>query len=239
MTNYKKLRVNIRLSALSGLANRIVEYYRTKDLSVYPDYEQIVNILKELARQFSAALNQEKSLSELTELDSVRDEKYRALFQMLQGYTNAPAAAISAPASKVFGILQRYGLSVVSLAYDEESGMIDSLLGDLAAEDVAAEISKLTFIPEMVEALRQSESDFKQASNLYEQSKTLEKEKSPSASKLKAPLLKVINEHIVSYHVALATFKDEAFRGIANTINGMIETENALTRSRADKKESE
>ncbi len=239
MTNYKKLRVNIRVSALSGLANRIVEYYDTKDLTVYPDYEQIVNMLKELAGQFSTALNQEKSLSELAELDSIRDEKYRALYEMLRGYTNAPSATMSASARKVFGVLQRYGLSVVSLAYDEETGMIDSLLGDLAAEDIAAEIDKLTFAPEMVEALRQSEADFKQTSNLYEQSKTSEKENSPSASKLKAPLLKVINENIVSYHTALAAFKDETFRGIANTINGMIETENALTRSRADKKESE
>lgn len=239
MTNYSKLRTSIRVAALSGLANRMVDFYEKKDLTAYSDYAQFVAKLKELALQFNTALNQEKALSELADLDVVRDNSYRALYQMVQAYTYVPSAAVTQAANKVFDVFDRYGLSIVSLAYDEETGMLDSLLNELASEELTSEIEKLTFVPDMLRELKTAESNFKQASNRYEQNKASQKAESPSASKLKSPLLKVINDHIVSYHTALAEFKDAEFQSMANTLNGMIENENSLTRSRVGKKEEE
>ncbi len=239
MNHYIRLRTGIRIPALSGLTNRMVEFLDSQDLSAYPDYVQIVTKLKEEAKAFNAALNQEKAQSKLADKDNNRDNAYRSLYQMLHAYTKVPATTTSEPASKVFSIFERYGLSVVSMAYDEESGMIDSLLKDLSAADIQAAIEKLAHIATMVENLQAAEAQFKEASNRYDQNRANEKTSSPSATKLKIPLLKLINDHMVSYHTAMADFKDDAFRHIADTINGMILSENKLTRSRAGKSEEE
>ncbi len=237
MTIYSTLLTNIRVSALSGLANRMVAFYETKDLTAYPDYAHFTTSLKELSVQFNTALNQEKALSELADLDAIRDNSYRSLYQMVQAYSNAPSAEIVEAADRVFAIFSRYGLSIMSMAYDDETGMLDSLLTDLSSEDLASDIVKLPFVTSLIEELQAAESNFKGVSNLYEQSKASQKEGSPAASKLKAPLLIVINKHIVNYHTALAAFKGEVFGNIANTLEGMIESENIVTRSRLVSKE--
>lgn len=138
-------------------------------------------------------------------------------------------------ANKVMSVLNRYGLKVTNMAYDDETGMIDSLLAELNSEELESSMAALSNVRTICYELEVVEQRFKEKGNEQDQFVVTQNENILSATKLKTPLLAVINDNIVSYHIAMVGFKDEAFRIIADTINTMIESENVLTRSRTSK----
>ncbi|MFV0555373.1 MAG: DUF6261 family protein [Mangrovibacterium sp.] len=222
---YSNLVGALRTTALGGVSNRMKTRLEAEDLSTFPGYEPIISSFFTLVVQYNEALGREQTLSELEEADDIRDEAFRNLHSLIKGYLAVPSLApVAQPA---FAILNKRGLSVTSLAYDDETGAIDSIIEELDKLALPA----LMYAETMLEALRTAENNFKTKANAYDDSKN----KKPSASALKKELVNYINNRIVSYHNALAETNGEAFKKMADAIDKMIVDENTLTRSRQNR----
>ncbi|MFV0290407.1 MAG: tetratricopeptide repeat protein, partial [Mangrovibacterium sp.] len=99
---------------------------------------------------------------------------------------------------------------------------------DLAAalyEELRAhqgEMSSISNINVMVAQLEAAQKDFEDTKRKYDQAKELRKDTNRSATQIKPDLLNVINNQLVPYYSGMVQFRDEAFKNIADSINGWI-----------------
>ena len=191
--------------------------------------------LADLSARNTTAIKQDAVVSTLDEADGRRDAATRDLFTLAGGYTASPFAEVKAAAQDVCAVLEKYGRGMTAKNYADQTALTESLLEDLGAEKVTAQIKVLSGAAELVAQLREAQDGFAKAHDGYIRAKA---GKGESASSLKKPLVSLINDGIVPYLNIVSAMNGYA-DFVAAVAGNIKKTNDTVTRrTAAGKKES-
>ena len=190
--------------------------------------------LADLSARNTTAIRQDAVVSTLDEADSARDSATRDLFTLAGGYTASPFAEVRAAATDVCAVLEKYGRGMTSKNYADQTALTESLLEDMGAEKVAAQVKSLSGVAELVAQLRGAQDAFASAHDGYVRAKA---GKGESASSLKKPIVALINDNIVPY-LNIVAVMDGYAEFVAAVAGNIKSTNDTVARRTAAKKES-
>lgn len=193
-----KLNAKARITEVDGLSDSIIRIFGADEKAQGDDFlkSQIAE-LTTLSDAITAAILQDKAVSNLDEADSKRDEAIKNLGALLSGYAVFPLEEKKAAALSLKAVYEKYAKSgILSASYISESSMIESLLKDLAAAEAVSSIEKLDGVAQMVVAIRAAQDNFTAANDAFVKAQG---SKGASASSYKKPILAVINDRLVPY----------------------------------------
>lgn len=216
-----KVKSTIRITEVDGLSDSIIRIFGADSKAQGDAFlkSQIAQ-LTTLSDAITAAILQDKAVSNLDEADSKRDEAVRNLGALLSGYAVFPLEEKKAAALSLKAVYDKYAKSgILSASYVSESSMIESLLGDFSSAEAKASIEKLDGIGEMVAAIRAAQDDFTAANDAFVKA---EGSKGASASSYKKPILEVINDKILPYLNTMAIVGNTAVTDFAKSVETEI-----------------
>lgn len=190
--------------------------------------------LTDLSARNTTAIKQDAVVSTLDEADSARDSVTRDLFTLSTGYTASPFSEVKSAAQDVCAVLEKYGRGITNKGYAEQTALTESLLEDLGAEKVAAQVKSLSGVAELVAQLREAQDGFAAAHDGYIKAKA---GKGESASSLKKPLVSLINDNIVPYLNIVAAM--DGYADFVAAVAGNIKKTNDTVARRAAGKKAE
>ena len=225
----KKLRKDIRVTQASTVSDMLVTLYKeavaqdpegilAKDLNLAAMMEK----LKALSAEITTAIRRDKVSRSLEEADAARDKLLSRIFTVLAGYAAMPFEEKQAAAERLLAVTSKYK-GIAGENYGNESALIESMLEDLGAEALAADIAALDGVGQLIAELRKAQDHFKKESV---NANLLTTNKADSAFKIKKPLLAAVNEEIVPYLTGLA--KTEAYKAFAAQCEIEINKANAI-----------
>ena len=230
----EKLIPQSRNAEVSNVTNLTIEAYTQSGLSSDAHLSKIFTELTPLFGQLSLAINRMKAESELEEKDELRDNAVRGVFFTVQAASYQPDAAIQSASQSLNKVLEKYGLSMITESYAVESGLVDSLLNELAKPTMQAAVAAIPGCADLVAQLQAAQTDFETTSLAYEQDKG-EEGQMTTASMLKNAVVKLINHQLVVYLSAMQTVDVETYGNLANTIDQIISDNNITVRKRRKK----
>ena len=132
-------------------------------------------------------------------------------------------------------MLDKYGRGMTSKNYADQTALTESLLEDLGAEKIAAQVKALSGVAELVAALREAQDRFAAAHDGYIKAKA---GKGESASSLKKPIVALINDNIVPYLNIVSAM--DGYAAFVAAVAGNIKSTNdtVARRTAAGKKEA-
>ncbi len=240
MVTVAKVNGKVRTTELDALSDAMEREYRLacgdgatavgKDAVLKAQFGQ----LADLSARNTTAIRQDAVVSTLDEADSARDSATRDLFTLAGGYTASPFAEVKAAAQDVCAVLEKYGRGMTSRNYADQTALSESLLEDLGAEKVTAQIKSLSGVAELVTQLREAQDGFASAHDGYIKAKA---GKGESASSLKKPIVSLINDNIVPYLNIVAAM--DGYADFVAAVAGNIKSTNdTVARRVAAKKEA-
>ncbi|MDE6737240.1 MAG: hypothetical protein K2J50_07070 [Treponemataceae bacterium] len=202
MATVAKVNGKVRTTELDALSDAMEREYKLacgdgqtavgRDAVLQAQFTQ----LADLSARNTTAIRQDAVVSTLDEADSARDVATRDLFTLAGGYTASPFAEVKSAAVVVCAVLDKYGRGMTGKNYADQTALTESLLEDLGAEKVAAQVKVLSGVAELVAQLREAQDGFASAHDGYIKAKA---GKGESASSLKKPIVALINDNIVPY----------------------------------------
>ncbi|MBD5447140.1 MAG: hypothetical protein HDR32_05230 [Treponema sp.] len=240
MATVAKVNGKVRTTELDALSDAMEREYRLacadgatavgKDAVLKTQFAQ----LADLSARNTTAIKQDAVVSTLDEADSARDAATRDLFTLAGGYTASPFAEVRAAATDVCAVLDKYGRGMTGKNYADQTALTESLLEDLGAEKIAAQVKALSGVAELVASLREAQDGFAAAHDGYVRAKA---GKGESASSLKKPIVALINDNIVSYLNIVAAM-DGYVEFVAAVAGNIKSTNDTVARRTAAKKEA-
>ncbi|MFK8269150.1 DUF6261 family protein [Capnocytophaga cynodegmi] len=232
----KNLNFNVRITEAGDVAHRLVVLY--KEATDLQNDEFLKTTFTELENQADAiteAVKRDKAVSKLKEADNKRDEAIRILDKLLKAYEVFPIENIKVHGVKVFSVFKKYGVKMIEENYSSKSNLTNSLLKDLSATEFQASISELLGVSEAIEEIRTTQEKFAKVRSQYEK-EFAENLTKTAASKLRKPLLGVINKNLIPYLVAMTLANGEKYTTFTNKFSKIINDMNEVVKSRAKKK---
>ncbi len=227
MVKVAKLINSVRTTELDALSDAMEREYKlacgdgstavAKDAVLKSQFAQ----LSDLSARNTTAIKQDAVVSTLDEADGRRDAVTRDLFTLAGGYTASPFAEVKSAAGDVCAVLEKYGRGMTSKNYADQTALTESLLEDLGAEKVAAQIKSLSGVAELVASLREAQDAFAAAHDGYIKAKA---GKGESASSLKKPIVSLVNDDIVPYLNIVAAM--EGYADFVAVIAGNVKKTN-------------
>jgi hypothetical protein len=217
-------------STIVAIINALIESGITTDSYL----NSVTKEITEDTEQFSEAINRDKSYAVLNPIDEKRDNLLRILFMDTETKTLYPDKEISESALIVKGVIDRYGLKIISKPYNEETADIDSLINDLENPEIKAAISKLGTLADIIDQIKIVANEWKAA--VYKQADNKEELLSkPSATKLKNSIVDTINNDLLIYIAGMAKCKPEEYGELNKRIRVIIEEHNSEYRANLKK----
>ena len=165
----------------------------------------IMGDVERLSADITTAIKADKVSTSLEDADSKRDGIISSLFTLLAGYGAIPIAEKKAAAEKLLAVTGKYK-GIANEAYARESSLIESMLGDLAAEGLADAIALLEGVGDLIASLRAAQDDFNAANDAA--TAAIAKKGEPAYA-IKKPLLAAINDKLVPYITAMGAVSAE------------------------------
>lgn len=226
-----KLNAKARVSEVDGFSDTLVRLYKA-DSSAQTDafLKSEMASLESLSDKITAAILQDKAVSNLDDADSARDEAIRNFGALISGYSVFPLEEKKSAALFLKSIYDKYQKSgILGATYTAESSMIESMLGDLGTAESLAAIEKLDGVSNLVSKVRTAQDAFTAASDAFTKSKSA---KGESASSLKKPLLSSINDKIIPYLNTMAMVGNAALSGFSKNVEAEVNRLNSTVGAR-------
>ncbi len=196
----KKIRTIARVTELDTLSDALVRLYKADGGIAGDEYLQgVMAEIESLSAKLTTAIMSDKIVSTLTEADKKRDEVIRSFRTLLNGYAVIPFAEKKAAAEKLLAVFSKYK-EITGENFLSESSLVESLIQDLGAADLAASIAMLEGVAEYLADLRTAQDEFNKASD---ELTAAQLKKGESATSLKKPLFDAINNKLVPYLTAM------------------------------------
>ena len=241
MVTVAKVNGKSRVTELDALSDAMEREYKlacgdgstavAKDAVLKTQFAQ----LADLSARNTTAIKQDAVVSTLDEADGRRDAVTRDLFTLAGGYTASPFAEVRAAAVGVCAVLDKYGRGMTGKNYADQTALTESLLEDLGAEKIAAQIKSLSGVAELVASLREAQDGFAAAHDGYIKAKA---GKGESASSLKKPIVSLINDGIVPY-LNIVAVMDGYAEFVAAVAGNIKKTTDTVSRCTAAGKKTE
>ena len=241
MVTVAKVNGKSRVTELDALSDAMEREYKlacgdgstavAKDAVLKTQFAQ----LADLSARNTTAIKQDAVVSTVDEADGRRDAVTRDLFTLAGGYTASPFAEVRAAAVGVCAVLDKYGRGMTGKNYADQTALTESLLEDLGAEKIAAQIKSLSGVAELVASLREAQDGFAAAHDGYIKAKA---GKGESASSLKKPIVSLINDGIVPY-LNIVAVMDGYAEFVAAVAGNIKKTNDTVSRCTAAGKKTE
>lgn len=225
-----------RASEVNTVGSKIIFEYEKNDWSSDAHLTSIFDLLKAKNDVLTSSINRIKAESDLEAKDEVRDEKVRAIYYLILGYTHYPDLTIKTAAAKIEAIFGHYGLELISKSYSVESSLIESLLLEFTNPDLQSSIAALPGLSPLITELSDAELAFKTASVAFDAERGKEGTKE-SATEVKLEVANVINEKIVVYLRAMIQVNEPTYGDLTRTIAQTIDDNNIAVKKRKQKPE--
>lgn len=208
--NMKKVRNDVRITVADTVSDVLVRLY--KDAAAKSDAigkdAALVTIMSEVERlsaDITTAIKRDKVSTSLEDADSKRDGIISSLFTLLAGYGAIPIAEKKAAADKLLAVTSKYK-GIANEAYARESSLIESMLEDLSADDIADSIKTLDGVRELIASLRAAQDEFNTANDSATSALA---SKGESATAVKKTLVSAINEKLSPYITAMGAVNSD------------------------------
>lgn len=219
-----KLNAKARVSEVDGFSDTLVRLYKA-DSSAQTDafLKSEMASLESLSDKITAAILQDKAVSNIDEADGARDEAIRNLGALISGYAVFPLEEKKSAALFLKSIYDKYQKSgILGATYTAESSMIESMLGDLGTAESLAAIEKLDGVLDLVAKVRSAQDAFTKSKSA----------KGESASSLKKPLLSSINDKIIPYLNTMAMVGNAALAEFTKNVEAEVNRLNSTVSAR-------
>ena len=227
-----RIRITARITEVDDASDQLITLYE-QSAAVKGDglLKTIFAEMKSLSDRITEAICRDKAESELESADALRDDEVRRLSSVINGYASMHVEALAKNGATLKRVFDKYGVKIVNESYASESSLIESLLGDLADEEVGGCVAALQGVPEAVAALRAAQDAFNNARLAYDSAKAQDRS-TASATEIKRLLLACINQKLVAY-LNVVRMSDAATYGeFAGLVEEEIERVNAAVASR-------
>lgn len=227
-----KLNAKARVSEVDGFSDTLVRLYKADSAAQTDAFLKTeMAELESLSDKITAAILQDKAVSNLDEADSARDEAIRNLGALISGYAVFPLEEKKNAALSLKSIYDKYQKSgILGATYTAESSMIESMLGDFGTAEAVANIEKLDGVSDLVSKVRSAQDAFTAANDAFTKSKSA---KGESASSLKKPLLSSINDKIIPYLNTMAMVGNAALSGFSKNVEAEVNRLNSTVGARS------
>lgn len=233
-----KLKTAIRVTELDGLSDTFVRNFKADEKAQTDAFiKTTMSELEKQSAQITAAILQDKTLSTLDTADASRDEAIKTLGTVISAYAVFPIASkkeLSVPLKTIFDKYAKSGITGAN--YTSESSMIESMLGDFAADSLSENIKGLEGVSEAIAAVRSAQDEFTKANDEYVKASA---NKSASASSYKKPIIALINDKLVPYLDAMLIAENENCTAFAKSVETEINRVNDMIAKRGSKKNAE
>lgn len=214
---------------------------KTSDKNDWSSDNYLSGVLQRLITEqnkLSFAIKQDKATSALEYADENRDKPVSGLYNLVMGYRYHPDESISTAANTIHLVIDKYGLSNITEAnYAQESALIESLLKDFEADNAKTAIALLPGVAELIATIRTAQDNFTSAFLTYTEEKANNNGKQ-SATKIKAAVLKLINNELVIYLRAMSIAAPDTYGNFAAATAQIIADNNDKVRRRITKKDT-
>ena len=230
-----KVVYGIKNTELDGLTDSLVRAFKADEKAQGNSFLSAnMAALEEQSALITTAILQDKALSTLDEADSKRDGAITSLGAVLKGYAAFPIAAKKEAAAPLLAVYEKYSKAgITKAAYIAESSMVESMLGDFAADSLKDHIAALDGVAQAIAAVREAQDAFTAASDAYTKASA---SKGASASSYKKPILALINDKLVPYLNAMQIADDADIREFAKVAEAEITRVNEAVAKRNGKK---
>lgn len=231
-----KIKTTIRNAELNNLVTSLLQAYDDAKNNLKDNFlEKYFQQVRPLSEELNIAIKRSRLQSDLSDKDSVRDEKIRTINTVLKGYVALPVPEMAEAAKRLSAIFGKYTVDIASCSYVEESGFIQSLLTDFETQTAQSDIKKLSGFDTAVAELKAAQDEFQQAYYDYESAMSQEG-KQASATNVKKPLLLLFNDKILPYLGSMQA--EEGYTYLADQCEQFVLAVNANVVARV-KKEGE
>jgi len=214
---------------------------KTSDKNDWSSDNYLSGVLQRLITEqnkLSLAIKQDKATSALEYADENRDKPVSGLYNLVMGYRYHPDESISTAANTIHLVIDKYGLSNITEAnYAQESALIESLLKDFEADNAKTAIALLPGVAELIATIRTAQDNFTSSFLTYTEEKANNNGKQ-SATKIKAAVLKLINNELVIYLRAMSIAAPDTYGNFAAATAQIIADNNDKVRRRITKKDT-
>lgn len=212
----KKFLATSSVAKISEVAMSIISAFDKQPIADVK-LNQLIDELRQKSAEMTTAIKRAKTLSNLSELDAVRDQQWIAIVHLVDGYTYSPFAPVRDAAKRFNAVIERYGAGLAYENYASESAHLESALEDFAATDLVAAQALLSGVPELVQQLRQAQTAFHDARVQFGQTQA-EEDNFVAASTIKKEVVNIINNKIILYLSAMLILDAQTYERFAKTI---------------------
>ena len=231
-----KLISKCRITEVNTTSDTLIMAYKKQALESDVYLANIFTKLETKSYLLRTAINRSKTESNLDEMDIVRDEKVQALNYFLLGSIHHPSAEVKAAGENLSAVFEKYSLKIIHETYASESSLIESLLQDFSAAELATDITAISGCTELIAELQAAQNNFQTAYFAWEEDKAKEG-LTKSATHIKPEVITIINEKIVVYLRAMQQANEAVYGELAQTISQIIGDMNETVKKRKKKEE--
>lgn len=221
----EKLSANCKNTEANAGAGRMGKAFTKSTLANNPQMGGLFALINQKNAELTLAIKRKKAQSELKVKDEVRDAAIRALFGFVEGSCNHPQKAVANGANTLLTRLKHYGRSITVASYDSESSLVGSLLADMEENDMQAAIAAVPGVAELLAEVQLAESEFETSHLNFQESQSKDKKKQ-NATTLKAELLVLVNDNLITYLNGMLVAAPATYADFAAVIKQIIDTMN-------------
>ncbi len=226
-----KLESRSRITEVDTTTKSIYSAFQKSGLTEDHHLAKMMKELHELSLIMTGAIGAVETESTLDESDALRDEDIRSLFYFVKGQCSHPSKQIKASAQVVWGLLDSFGISIVSEGYAIQTSLESSLLQKLTEPSMVAHIAKVPGVDTLIQAVQSSNNNFAERELIYKKAKAASSV-TVTATEIKKDILPLINNKLVVYLRAMAVVEEETFGEFTRVVGQLIDDTNRNVRNR-------
>jgi len=231
----EKLMTNSRVTEVNDVCTRMSGAFNAQGIAD-PYLTATFGSLDTANFELSKAIRRSKAESNLENKDEVRDGNTRSLYYLINGFTHHPADTIRESALLLLRAFDKYGISLITESYANESALISSMLLEFQKPEYTVHINNLSGCGELLQSLSAAQADFEQARIAYETEKAQDGMVA-NATEIKKEVVELVNNKIVVYLQAMKQANPATYGVLAATCAQVIAENNEQVRRRQQKTE--
>ncbi len=229
MTTISKISTRSRNADVNETAESLIAAFEKHDFSADVYATASFGRLKQENASLTTGIKVGGVYSRQALCDEARDNAGRGLFLCVNAAELLPDESISSAAFAIGRILDKYTTGIFKESYDEETAHIRSLLEELTAG--SEEVKRVPQLELHVQHLARRQGEFDAAKEEFVNAQVDEKS-IPSASKVRAEIVNLLNKNIIPYLNTMARVNPDVYGGFATICAELINRNNQRVKRR-------
>ncbi|WP_282036740.1 DUF6261 family protein [Saccharicrinis aurantiacus] len=230
----KKVMTTVRNADIHALSTKIVAAVSSDILESDAHLGTITTEMDTKNSLLLTAINKDKMHSSLEELDDERDQAFKSILQLTEGYKHYPDATIAAAALEIGALNNKYKNDILGSSYNSQNTYSESYSEDMTKPKYANAMAQLPGVLPLFESFNTKQQAFASSQNTLQMARVNEDEM-PAATEIKKELIKIINGKLVVYLQFLQKMATPEYAEVCTAIELLIDAENTKIKQRSSK----